>query len=64
VLSESDDITYFQFIKKNNRDVGPVVVGLEVKNENDIQAIKVKMNSKGFQFEYLNENNPLLALLI
>ncbi|WP_353169860.1 threonine ammonia-lyase IlvA [Flavobacterium sp.] len=64
VLSESDDITYFQFIKKNNRDVGPVVVGLEVKNENDIQAIKEKMNSKGFQFEYLNENNPLLALLI
>lgn len=64
VLSESDDITYFQFIKKNNRDVGPVVVGLEVKNENDIQAIKGKMNSKGFQFEYLNENNPLLALLI
>jgi threonine dehydratase len=39
-------------------------VGLEVKNENDIQAIKGKMNSKGFQFEYLNENNPLLALLI
>ena len=64
VLSESDDITYFQFIKKNNRDVGPVVVGLEVKNENDIQATKEKMNSKGFQFEYLNENNPLLALLI
>lgn len=64
VMSESDDITYFQFIKKNNRDVGPVVVGLEVKSENDIQAIKVKMNSKGFQFEYLNENNPLLALLI
>lgn len=64
VLSESDDITYFQFIKKNNRDVGPVVVGLEVKNENDVQSIKLKMNEKGFQFEYLNENDPLLALLI
>jgi threonine dehydratase len=64
VLSESDDITYFQFIKKNNRDVGPVVVGLEVKNENDVQLIKLKMNEKGFQFEYLNENDPLLALLI
>lgn len=64
VLSESDDITYFQFIKKNNRDIGPVVVGLEVKNENDVQSIKLKMNEKGFQFEYLNENDPLLALLI
>jgi threonine dehydratase len=64
VLSESDDITYFQFIKKNNRDVGPVVVGLEVKSENDVKSIKLKMNEKGFQFEYLNENDPLLALLI
>ena len=64
ILTESDDITYFQFIKKNNRDVGPVVVGLEVKNENDVQSIKLKMDEKGFQFEYLNENDPLLALLI
>jgi threonine dehydratase len=39
-------------------------VGLEVKNENDVQSIKFKMNEKGFQFEYLNENDPLLALLI
>ena len=64
VLNESDDITYFQFIKKNNRDVGPVVVGLEVKNENDIASVKLKMNEKGFQFQYLNEKEPLLALLI
>jgi threonine dehydratase len=64
VLSESDDITYFQFIKKNNRDVGPVVVGLEVKNEEDIVFVKAKMHDKGFQFQYLNEREPLLALLI
>lgn len=64
VLSESDDITYFQFIKKNNRDVGPVVVGLEVKNEEDIVFVKAKMQDKGFQFQYLNEKEPLLSILI
>ncbi len=64
ILNESDDITYFQFIKKNNRDVGPVVVGLEIKNEEDIAAVKFKMNEKGFQFQYLNEKEPLLSLLI
>jgi len=64
VLSESDDITYFQFIKKNNRDVGPVVVGLEVKNEKDLKSIKINMNNKGFQFQYLNEKNELLTLLV
>lgn len=64
ILNESDDITYFQFIKKNNRDVGPVVVGLEVKNETDITSVKNKMHDKGFQFQYLNEKEPLLSLLI
>ena len=33
VLGDTDDITYFQFIKKNNRDVGPVIVGLELKKK-------------------------------
>jgi threonine dehydratase len=64
VLSESDDITYFQFIKKNNRDVGPVVVGLEVKNREDIFLVQSRMSEKGFQFQYLNEKEPLLSILI
>jgi len=64
VLGESDDITYFQFIKKNNRDVGPVLVGLELKHQKDIEEIKIRMSNKGFQFQYLNAKDPLLALLI
>ena len=64
VLSESDDITYFQFIKKNNRDVGPVVVGLEVKNKEDSSLVQSRMEEKGFQFQYLNEKEPLLSILI
>ena len=64
VLGESDDITYFQFIKKNNRDVGPVVVGLELKNKEDILLVQSRMNEKGFQFQYLNEKEPLLSILI
>jgi len=64
VLSESDDITYFQFIKKNNRDVGPVVVGLEVKSREDIFLVQSRMREKGFQFQYLNEKEPLLSILI
>lgn len=64
VLSDSDDITYFQFIKKNNREVGPVVVGLEVKNKKDVQSIQTKMTAKGFHYEYLNDKETLLALLV
>ena len=64
ILGEEDDITYFQFAKKNSREVGPVVVGLELKNKNDIVSIKEKMNKKGFQFQYLNEKEDLFAQII
>ena len=64
ILSENDDITFFQFTKKNNREVAPALVGLELKNKNDIDNIKNKMHNNGFQFRYLNEKEDLYAHLI
>ncbi|HKO76190.1 MAG TPA: threonine ammonia-lyase IlvA [Flavobacterium sp.] len=64
ILGPDDDITYFQFAKKNSREVGSVVVGLELKNPNDIHAIKTNMNAKGFEYQYLNERHDLFTQLI
>ena len=64
ILGPEDDITYFQFTKKNNRESAPVVVGLELKNKNDINAIKSKMTERGFQYNYINEKQDLFNQLI
>jgi threonine dehydratase len=64
ILGPDDDITYFQFAKKNSREVGSVVVGLELKNSNDIIAIKTNMTKNGFEFQYLNDNQNLFTQLI
>jgi threonine dehydratase len=64
ILGDEDDITYFQFAKKTNRETGPVVVGLELKNKDDIHSIKNKMQSKNFQYQYLNEMPDLYTQLI
>jgi threonine dehydratase len=64
ILGPDDDITYFQFAKKNSREVGPAVVGLELKNKNDIHSIKSQMTNKGFEFKYLNEKQDLFTHLI
>ncbi|WP_338406926.1 threonine ammonia-lyase IlvA [uncultured Flavobacterium sp.] len=64
ILGPDDDITYFQFAKKNSREVGPAVVGLELRNKNDISIIKTKMVNKGFDFKYLNEKQDLFTQLI
>jgi len=64
ILGEEDDITYFQFAKKNSREFGSVLVGLELKNKKNIHAIKSNMNTHGFQYRYLNEKEDLFAQLI
>jgi threonine dehydratase len=64
ILGPEDDITYFQFTKKNNRESAPVVVGLELKNKNDIHSIKTKMTERGFQYNYINEKQDLFNQLI
>lgn len=64
ILGDDDDITYFQFAKKTSREVGSVVVGLELKNKNDIEPIKANMKQHGFEFKYLNEKQDLFAQII
>lgn len=64
ILGPDDDITYFQFAKKTSREMGSVVVGLELKNKKDILAIKLNMTQNGFEFQYLNDNQSLFTQLI
>ena len=64
VLGKDDDITYFQFSKKNNRERGPAVVGIELKDKSDLGMIKDKMKNNNFQYRYLNEKEDLFTQLI
>jgi len=64
ILGPTDDITYFQFSKKNNREIAPAVVGLEIKNKADIQSIKERLTKNKFTFEYINDNKALFNQLI
>lgn len=64
ILGLDDDITYFQFAKKNNREFGPVIVGIELKNRSALSDIRSKMNDKSFQYQYLNDNQALFTQLV
>ena len=39
VLGPKDDITFFEYSKKNNRSNGPAVVGIELKNPDDFDPL-------------------------
>ena len=64
VLGPTDDITYFQFTKKNSRESGPVVIGLELTQAEDLEHIKEKMNALHFSFTYINDDSLLYSQLI
>lgn len=64
VLGPDDDITYFQFSQKNNRESGPVVIGVELKHKEDFESICERMKQFNFTYEYLNENLTLYTQLI
>lgn len=64
VLGPNDDIAYFQYSKKNNRESGPVIVGIELQNKNDIDYIEERLMAKNFIYQYLNENSELFTNLI
>ena len=63
VLGPQDDIVHFEYMKKNNRENGPALVGLEIKNPTDLEILKSKLKTSGFQYEYLNKNDNLLQFL-
>ena len=59
VLGPDDDISHFQYTKKNNRDNGPALVGIELKNAADFDGLQARMTQKGINFQHIN-NNPML----
>lgn len=64
IMGKTDDITYFQFSKKTNRESGPAVIGIEVKEKSDFDALRTRMDENNFKFTYLNETPDLFTHLI
>ena len=64
VLGPQDDIVHFEYMKKNNRENGPALVGLEIKKPADLEILKSRLKISGFQYEYLNKNDNLLQFLL
>lgn len=64
IMGPDDDISYFQYSKKNSRERGPVVIGIEVKQKSDYQVLVDKMTQHNIAFTYLNNTPDLFTHLI
>lgn len=64
ILGPKDDITRFEYTKVNNRENGPVLVGIELNKKEDYEPLINRMQQKGLQYTKLNDNPDLFNLLI
>jgi threonine dehydratase len=64
VLGPTDDITRFEYTKKNNREDAPALVGIELKNKDDYHGLIERLSSKDYGYIEINKDPKLFNLLI
>lgn len=62
-LGEGDDITLFEYAKKNNRESGPALVGIELSKKEDLEPLLGRMDKIGMVYELLTSESPLFRFL-
>jgi threonine dehydratase len=64
VLGPNDDINRFEYTKKNNKEKGPALVGIELKDKEDYFPLMERIKSKGFYYVEVNKDNSLFQMLV
>lgn len=64
VLEPDDDIVLFEYMKKNNKEKGPVLVGIESKDKKNFIKIEKKLIENNFNYQIINSNQLLFNFLI
>ena len=63
VLGPEDDITYFEYVKRNNRDTGPALVGVELGNPGDYRFLVQRIDECGMTAEEVAYDSPFFRFL-
>ena len=64
VLGPDDDITLFEYVKKNNRETGPAVVGIELVRREDLAPLRARMEASPLTIEPIPPGSPMFAFLV
>ncbi len=64
VLGTNDDITHFEYTKKNSRETALAIVGIELSDPSDFEGLRQRMQNLDYFESYLNENPDVLNMLV
>lgn len=58
ILGEEDDIVLFEYLKKNNRETGAALVGIELAHAEDLQPLLERMDTSAISCRRLEPGTP------
>jgi threonine dehydratase len=63
VLGPEDDITLFEYVKRNNRETGPALVGIELGTADGLDPLLARMKASPMHIEQISPGTPAYAYL-
>lgn len=64
ILGPNDDIVLFEYMKKNNKEKGPALVGIELKDKKDLQPLLDRFTKSGMGFKKIDSNDMVYKYLV
>ena len=63
MLGPDDDITLFEYVKRNNRETGPALVGIELGSADGLGPLLARMKTSPMRIEQISPGSPAYAYL-
>ena len=64
VLGPNDDITLFEYVKRNNRETGEALVGIQLGSSADLDGLLARMRATEIHVETLKPGSPAYRYLL
>ncbi|WP_122262918.1 threonine ammonia-lyase IlvA [Ornithinimicrobium cerasi] len=64
VLGPDDDIALFEYVKRNNRETGPALVGIELGSRDDLAGLLQRMATSSMDVEPIAPDSPLFRFIL
>lgn len=64
VLGPEDDITYFEYVKRNNKETGPALVGVELGDPGDYPFLLQRIDDCGMTAHEVAYDSPFFQFLV
>jgi len=63
-LGPTDDIVRFEYMKKTNKEKGPALIGIELRNKDDLMPLLIRMKEIELNYRILDTKDLLYQYLV